>query len=229
MAPRSHPGVRQLLGVSLGFLTHQHLGKPCSTARLAFGIHPGLGLNGHEDIALIAGFPAPKRYRIQLNDTIAHLVACFSVLQGRPNLLEHAPHSAVRFQTQMPRELLGRYPAFTLHDIKQRFDPEQQRRLRGFEDGARAETQLSPTAFAGANFGSSRQGIKLLGMTTRAVKLFVLEATAPQQGSSLGLCSDFGEKAFSGKGFVGHQPPPGRVEKERRACLYHKRAMWALC
>ena len=112
--PRSHPRIHQLLGVRRGFRAHQHLGKLRSTARLAFGIHPGLGLDGHEDVALIAGFPAPKRSRIQLNDSIAHLVACISVLQGRPNLLEHAPHSAVRFQTQMPLELwadIPRYPA----------------------------------------------------------------------------------------------------------------------
>lgn len=204
--PRSHPGIHQLLGVSLSFLAHQHLGKPRSTARSAFDIHPGLGLNGHEDGALRAGFPAPKRSRIQLTDTIAHLIAGISVLQGRPNLLERDPHSAIRCQPQMPLELLGRHPAFPLHDITQRVDPEQQRRLRGFEDRARAETQLLPTAFAGANFGPSRQGIPLLGMTTRAVKLLALETTAPQQGSSCGLfCSDFGEKAFSGKGFVGHQ------------------------
>lgn len=74
--PHSHPGVHQLLGVRLGFLAHQHLGKPRSTAHLACGIHPGLGLNGHEDVALSAGFPAPKRSRIQLNDPLAHLVAC---------------------------------------------------------------------------------------------------------------------------------------------------------
>ena len=48
-----------------------------------------------------------------------------------------------------------------------------------------AETPLLPTAFADANFGSSRQGIKLLGMITRTVKLFALEATAPQAGFEL--------------------------------------------
>ena len=75
--------------------------------------------------------------------------------------------------------------------------------------------QLALTAFAGANFGSSRQGIQLLDMTTRAVKIFALEATAPQEGSSLSRCGNFGEKAFSGKAFIGHQPPPGRVKRKK--------------
>ena len=119
---RSHPGVHQLLDVSPGFLARQQLGKSPSTARLASGVHPSPGLNGHENVALIAGFLAPKCSRIQLNDTIAHLVACNSVLEGRPNLLQHAPHAAVRFQTLMPQDLLCGYPACTLHDIKQRVD-----------------------------------------------------------------------------------------------------------
>ena len=55
-----------------------------------------------------------------------------------------------------------------------------------------------------------------------------LEAPASQQVRAR-LCDDFGEKAFSGKRFVGVPPPPGRVKRERRAGLYHKRALCALC
>jgi len=125
-------------------------------------------------------------------------------------------------------ELLSRYPARTVHDMKQRVDLERQSRLRGFKDGSRAELKLSPTAFAGANFRSSSQGIKLLRMTRRTVTLFALEAVAPQEGSSLGLCGDFGEKALNEKGFAGHHSPPGMVKRERRTCVYHKSALCAL-
>lgn len=81
---RLHSGVHQRLGVSRGFLAHQHLGKSLSTERLASGTHPGLGLNSHKDVALIAGFLAPKCSRIQRNYAIAPLVACLRGFKDGP-------------------------------------------------------------------------------------------------------------------------------------------------
>jgi hypothetical protein len=95
----------------------------------------------------------------------------------------------------MPLEFQCRHPTFALHDIKQRFDPEEQGGLRGLKDGARPETELAPTAFTLADFRASTRRIKLFRVTLGAIKVFALKATAPQQGPGLCFRGDFGKKS----------------------------------